>query len=212
MVDPHWLAAWFGAFRSRPDDAVFGGRTEPCFEEPRQEWFIAGQAHLQSLLAVRDADWREVTAEQLPWGANFAVRAAEQRRHPYDPELGVAPGRRTGGEETAVIAAILAEGGTGSWVWDAKVFHLIPAERQTTAYIVTFYVAHGFTYPIGGVGGRRKALPAAIKMLAISLKSLWQARLQSQTDVAALVCYATAKGSVARYLWGQGARQSPNGV
>lgn len=200
MVDPQWLTAWFRAFRSRPDDSVFGGRTEPRFEEPQQDWFVAGQAHLQSLLAVRDADWSEVTEAQMPWGLNYAVRATEQRRHAYDPELGVAPGRRRGGEEVAVINAVLAEGGSGSWVWDATVYHLIPSDRQTKSYIVTFYTAHGFDYPITGYRGRRTALPMTIKALARSLIAVWRAGLRGEIDVAGLIDYAKAKGSLARLL------------
>lgn len=208
MVDEQWLAAWFRAFRNRPDDAVFGGRTEPRFEEPQQAWFIEGQRHLQSLLAVRDADWSEVTEHQLPWGLNYAVRTTEQRRHPYDPELGVAPGRRRGGEEIAVIAAILAAGGTGSWVWDATVYHMIPADRQTADYVVTFHSAMGFDYPMEGLfndrQGRLRALLAACHTMTKSLIAVWSARFRGETDVASLVSYAKAKGSVARYLWGQG--------
>ncbi|MCE6967130.1 hypothetical protein [Cereibacter sphaeroides] len=43
------------------------------------------------------------------------MRADEQRRHRYDPELGVAPGRPRLGEETLVLLAILeADGASGS--------------------------------------------------------------------------------------------------
>jgi glycosyltransferase involved in cell wall biosynthesis len=204
MVDPQWLAAWFRAFRARPNDAVFGGRTEPRFEEPRQDWFVAGQEHLGSLLAVRDADWTEISPKELPWGLNFAVRAIEQRRYPYDPELGVAPGRRRGGEEVAVINAILAEGGSGSWVWDATVYHLIPAERQTRHYIDTFYQAHGNDYPVFGPShGMRKRFNAIrrainrIGKLAITLRS---PGLAGPDRVARLVELARLRGSLATYL------------
>ena len=111
VVHEDWLSAWFRAFRERPSDAVFGGRTEPRFEEPRQDWFVANQHHLQWLLAVRDAAWTAVGPDQMPWGLNFAVRGKEQRALAYDPRLGVAPGRRTGGEEVDVIQRILDAGG-----------------------------------------------------------------------------------------------------
>ena len=81
--------------------------------------------------------------------------------------------------------------------------HAICPERQTIGYIMTFYTAHGFTFPTGGYQGRRKALPAAIKIAARALKAVWQARLRGETDVASLVSYANAKGSIARYLQGK---------
>ncbi len=204
MVDPQWLAAWFHAFRTRPDDAVFGGRTEPRFEEPRQDWFIAGQKHLKSLLAVRDADWVEVSPKELPWGLNYAVRAIEQRRHPYDPRLGVAPGRRRGGEEVAVVNAILAEGGSGRWVWDATVYHLIPAERQTRDYIRTFYEAQGNDYPVYGPAygmmTRLNAIRRAIKRLCKLAILLRSPSLDGPDRVARMVEMARVRGSLATYL------------
>lgn len=202
QVDEHWLMAWFRAFRTRPNDIVFGGRTEPRFEEPRCDWFIDGQEHLQSLLAVRQADWTEVTWAQMPWGLNYAVRAAEQRRYAYDPELGVAPGRRRGGEEVAVIGAILADGGTGSWVWDATVFHLIPAERQSKDYIMLFYEAYGRDYPMFGPVYGIGRISAIIRVLiALSKSYLFLAFSGSHHChyVTKIVELAKLNGSLANY-------------
>jgi glycosyltransferase involved in cell wall biosynthesis len=203
VVDERWLAAWFHAFRTRPDDAVFGGRTEPRFEEPRVEWFIAGQEHLQSLLAVRDADWTEVTGEQMPFGLNYAVRGTEQRRHLYDPELGVAPGRRRGGEEVAVINAVLAEGATGSWVWDATVFHMIPPERQTAEYIIHYYDGHGMEYPLfharSGAINCLKGLLRITPKLSVNFLTI-AATVGQKPNIPALVNYGLARGTARQYL------------
>lgn len=204
ILDPQWLNAWFRAFRARPNGAVFGGRTEPRFEEPRQEWFVAGQEHLGSLLAVRDADWSEVNLHQLPWGLNYAVRTTEQRRHLYDPELGVAPGRRRGGEEVAVIRAILAEGGTGSWVWDATVFHIIPAERQTEDYIDTYYQALANYIPVFGpsYGMMQRFITIFRTILGIGkLAFLLRTQILAGSNrVAGLVELARLRGSLSTYL------------
>jgi glycosyltransferase involved in cell wall biosynthesis len=204
MVDRRWLAAWFKAFRDHPGDAVFGGRTEPVFEAPETAWFTANQQHLQWLLAVRDAAWTTVGPHQMPWGLNFAVRTTEQRAQTFDPRLGVAPGRRTGGEEVDVILRILHAGGSGRWVWDATVFHLIPPERQTAAYIDYFYRASGFEYPVAGprygVRGRLGGLKVAAGQLVKSTALVQWGRLRGQRNVAHMVRRAAAIGSVLRYL------------
>jgi len=206
IVDEQWLAAWFRTFRARPGDAVFGGRTEPLYDEPHQPWFKANQQILAGLLAIRDeSDWQEVTSSRIPFGLNYAVRGAEQRSHPYDPNLGVAPGRRRGGEETAVLRAILAEGGTGSWAWDATVFHVIPAERQSLQYIRTYYEALGYDFPIIGLDFDRVSRPRAIwGTIKAIVRSGLSYRKAARTDLAAavpeLIEHAKARGTLKRYI------------
>ena len=82
---------------------------------------------LDMTYAVRDlghAPFR-LSQERYPFGANFAVRAAEQARCRYDANLGMAPGRGRLGEETSVIRRILATGAIGYWVPDARLEHCI---------------------------------------------------------------------------------------
>jgi glycosyltransferase involved in cell wall biosynthesis len=210
IVDRDWLRAWFRAFKERPNDAVFGGRAEPRYEEPHQAWFRANEKLLASLLAIRDRpEWETIGLDRLPFGLNYAIRGVEQRRHLYDPDLGVAPGRRRGGEETAVLRAILAEGGTGSWVWDATVFHIIPAERQHENYIRSYYEAHGFDYPIKGIQqGALNRLRAVLGCSRALLKSgLYYLHLRQRDRAQAvrwLVLNARASGSISRHLGQKG--------
>ncbi len=205
IVDADWLAAWSRAFRARPGDAVFGGRSRPLYEEPRQPWFEANEKHLDALLAIRDhPDWDVMARNETPYGLNFALRGIEQRRHLYDPELGVAPGRRRGGEEAAVMTAIFDDGGTGSWVWDALVHHAIPSERQTEGYIRTYYQANGYDYPIGGVGRPGGKPRAVLKTLLHWARAGLHYRLLRHWDRAEaakwLVTLSRAEGSMARHL------------
>jgi glucosyl-dolichyl phosphate glucuronosyltransferase len=181
-VDRAWLASYLAAFRAWPDCAIFGGRAIPRYAEPVPAWFLACEDDLASLLAIRDApEWDEITPERVPYGLNYAVRTDVQRAHPYDPKLGVAPGRRLGGEETEMIRAALRAGARGRWVWGATVHHLIPPERQTASYIFRYYRAHGFRFPdlpvqdarplrlsqAAGIAGRlgRKGTMAAFRRL-----------------------------------------------
>jgi glycosyltransferase involved in cell wall biosynthesis len=150
LIDEGWLAAYAAAFERHPEAAVFGGRIMPVLEAPTPVWFarLAGEWPLTTLLAMRD--FGDVIALDFddgvaPWGANFAVRAAEQRRVRYEPALGVSPHHRRVGEEAEVIYRILKSGAAGWWVPDAVVRHIIPVQRQTLRYVYDYFRASGET-------------------------------------------------------------------
>lgn len=149
VVGRNWLFAYVEAFRTWPDAAVFGGRITPVFEGSPPPWFRDNQESLASALAARDFGDEplplSVADDRLPFGANYAIRAAEQRRFLYDPNLGAAPGRSRLGEETKAIEAILRSGGAGRWVPMAQVEHCIGVERQTIQYVKQYYMGHGRT-------------------------------------------------------------------
>lgn len=141
FVEPGWLAAYRAAVARWPDAAVFGGPILPHFDAPPPEWLrralpVVGNAY--ALLDYGPAP-RPLGGDALPFGANYVVRAAEQRRHPYDARLGRVGSNLAAGEETAVVRAILAAGGTGWYVPDARVAHLVPAARQREAYLRGYY-------------------------------------------------------------------------
>ena len=84
-----------------------------------------------------------VAEGRIPFGANFAVRSAEQRVFRYDPDLGLAPNRRRGGDEIDVVSRLLMSGAKGYWLPQAKVEHCIGRERQTILYIGTYFQGFG---------------------------------------------------------------------
>ena len=147
IVDPNWLAAYAEAIERWPHAAIFGGKTIPEFEPPTPAWFVACQEELAAMLAARDFgdEPLQIDTDKLPFGANYALRMSEQKRFPYDPLLGACTGRNRVGEETAVLSAIMREGGVGYYVPDARVQHLIGRERQTLKYIGSYYRGHGET-------------------------------------------------------------------
>lgn len=202
LVDENWLAAYFTAFRRHPDVAVFGGRSEPVYEEPVQEWFRANQPHLQSLLAIRDANWTEIARGSTPYGLNYAIRGSEQRTIAYDPALGVAPGRRRGGEEEAMILEVLERGGKGRWVWDATVYHLIPVTRQSEAYIRLYYLAAGYDKLASGEQpGQPAAIARTMLKLARSSAAYRVKRVRGAGPaVPSLAAASLAKGRLRRLL------------
>jgi glycosyltransferase involved in cell wall biosynthesis len=150
VVDAGWLSAYVEAFRRWPEAAVFGGRIIPRYEAPVTRWLVQGEALLRGPFAARDFGEEvqplSVSERRLPFGANFAIRAIEQRSLRYDPNLGLAPNRRRVEEETELITRLLQSGATGYWIPEAMVEHCIGRERQTTRYIADFYMGAGETH------------------------------------------------------------------
>lgn len=159
VVDPKWLDAYTDAFRCWPDAAVFGGRITPRYECPAVKWIREAEPLLAGPLAIRDFGEQclplSIEEERLPFGANFAVRSAEQRLFRFDPELGVGPSRLRLGEEIDVIERILRSGAVGYWVPSARVEHCIGLERQKVAYFERYFAGWGETvaYRAGKTGG-----------------------------------------------------------
>jgi glycosyltransferase involved in cell wall biosynthesis len=157
LVDPGWLQAYEAAIRRWPDAAVFGGPIRPQFEGTPPAWLLAVWTRVADAFAVRDFGERPIPFDAewtVPYGANFVVRAREQRRFPYDPDLGRRGRSGTLGEETAVVRAILSEGAAGWWVPDATVSHWVPKDRQTVAYLRQYFALVGRTGPAPGEAHR----------------------------------------------------------
>ena len=206
LVDVDWLSVYFQAFKDHPHQAVFGGLTAPVYEAPEQEWFKSNQAALRSLLAIRDdRSWTSIQRDRVPYGLNYAIRGEEQRSHLYDPDLGVAPGRRGGGEEVSVIRTILASGLSGLWLWNAKVYHLIPSLRQSETYIRQFYSANGYDCPVAGHRvGRISTLKGLVIAFRIWIKNVVayavKRPVKRAKSVPHLIRASQAKASLRRYL------------
>jgi glycosyltransferase involved in cell wall biosynthesis len=149
IVDPGWLSAYVGAFRRWPEAAVFGGRIKPRYEPPVTRWVAEAETLLEGPFAIRNFGNRvqplSIAGYRIPFGANFAIRAKEQRAFRYDPNLGAAPNRPRSGDETDVITRLLESGATGYWIPEAMVDHCIGPNRQTVRYIAAFFEADGET-------------------------------------------------------------------
>lgn len=150
-IDSQWLAAYVAAFRRHGEAAVFGGRVLPELQGPTPGWFAALHREwpITTMLAQRDFgdDVLPITFSggRTPYGANFAVRAREQKAHLYNVELGASPDFKRVGEETDVIYRILMAGGEGWWVPDAKVNHLIPSKLQSYRHVYNYAARAGET-------------------------------------------------------------------
>ena len=163
---PHgeWLAAYLTAFEAWPVAAVFGGPIDVAFDAPVPDWFARVLPRVAPLYAQRelgDVDAPLVAHEEtLPFGTNYATRKLDQRRYAYDPALGRHPDHpHRGSEETKVMLAMLNSGLAGRWVSQARVTHLLDADRASTEFIARHSCSYGvyraqhFPYPGIRVGG-----------------------------------------------------------
>lgn len=149
-VAPGWLRAYEAAWCGEPDLAVLGGPIRPRFEGATPTWIEAVRLTVPTSFAWLEPEGTTVlgrgeTGACLPFGANMAVRGDLQRAHRYDVALGRHPGRHLlGGEETAVLGAILDQGARGRWVPEARVEHRIDRTRQTMRYQARYWFGVGF--------------------------------------------------------------------
>jgi glycosyltransferase involved in cell wall biosynthesis len=150
LVDANLLTAYVAAFRRWPEAAVFGGRIKPRYETPVEKWVIEGEKVLGGPYAIRDFGDHVLPLsaddeDHYPYGANWAIRAIEQRAFRYDPELGPVPNRIRNQEDTDLMHRLLTSGVTGYWIPDAMVEHCIGRERQTIRYVADYYESWGET-------------------------------------------------------------------
>jgi len=173
LVDAGWLTAYMEAFRRWPEAAVFGGRITPRYEAPVEKWVIESEAVLGGPYAIRDFGDHvyPLSAEDedhYPYGANWAIRAAEQRAFRYDPELGPVANRYRTHEEYDLIQRVLRSGATGYWIPEAMVEHCIGRNRQTVCYIAAYYERWGETLAF-----RNAAATAAAPFLFGIPRRIW---------------------------------------
>jgi glycosyltransferase involved in cell wall biosynthesis len=158
LVDPEWLTEYAAAMRAHPELAFFGGPIRPWFPTPPPPWLAAALPSVGNALSLLDYGSEPLALEgdRLPFGANFAIRTDFQRRHPYNPLLGRRGTMLRSGEETAVLARVLAEGGRGLWVPRAALRHFVSEERQTRRYLRRYYFHNGAGHSLQGYRGAER--------------------------------------------------------
>ncbi len=150
IVDRLWLKAYLTAFRRHPEASVFGGRIVARLEEPVPRWIRSSRSAWQVKCLFAELDFATASPiladrHHTPWGANYAIRRIEQQGLAYDPDLGLSPDHNRSGEESDLIYRLLAGGGSGWWVPEALVHHLIPQSRLTWSYMRSYFVRAGET-------------------------------------------------------------------
>jgi glycosyltransferase involved in cell wall biosynthesis len=157
QVDPDWLAAYAAAAQQLPHADFFGGPILPWFDGTPPTWVAASLPVIGSAFALCDlgSSRAPFTAQRLPYGANFAVRAAVQRRHLFDLALGRVGDELLSGDEHEALRRMLADGHSGTWLPEARVRHFVPRERMTVDYVRRYYRGIGRT-DVRVRGGERR--------------------------------------------------------
>lgn len=163
LVDRHWLEAYVEAFARYGDAAAFGGPILPWFEGEPPQWLRAVFRKVDAAYAARDfaGGDQPLSDTAMAFGANMAIRTDVLKNYTFDVALGRVQEGLLGGEETAMIRAILSAGHAGRWVSAARVEHYIPRARQSAGYLREWYAGYGRTLvrldaKTAGPGGRRR--------------------------------------------------------
>ncbi len=146
LVDEYWIEAYARAFKLWPEAAIFGGPIRPWFEGKPPRWLETAWPQVSNAYAVvdRSANPIAITADTLPFGANYAVKGSLHKLYLYDSALGRKGKGMLGYDETTLILGILADGMTGYWVPEAQVLHVIPRHKQNKYYLRRYFYWQGF--------------------------------------------------------------------
>lgn len=182
-VPADWLAAYARAFRRYPQAAFFGSDIIPVFPGADSTWAHALAAAAGSCFArfqvgphdkPIDANSR---AALHPFGANMAFRVDALRRFSFDESLGRQPdGLVLSGEETGLVADMVAAGHVGCLIAGNPVNHRISASRQTLEYVRRYYHGQGWLQARNAIksGGWTARLDRILSRVAVDL--FWMLR------------------------------------
>ena len=144
-----WLRVYEAGFDAHPSAAFFAGPIRVRFEGAPPRWLEAGLAAVRTAFAGLELPEQrapfDASTRRLPFGANLALRAVEQRAFRYDVTLGRHAERRFyGGEEVELLHRLIRSGARGIWLPEAPVEHWIDAARQTRGYLRRYYTGVGY--------------------------------------------------------------------
>ncbi len=182
---PRWLRGYEAAFATHPEAAFFGGPISPQFEGRPPAWLKAALPLIGSAFAALDVtdktEHGRLKLADLPFGANMAIRAGEQRALQFDVTRGRQPGQwLLSGEESQLLRQICQAGGLGLWVSDAAVTHWIDAGRQTIAYLRRYYEGRAIAEARAALAQPSNQDRGAAVPPVLPTAQLWRALLASE--------------------------------
>jgi hypothetical protein len=145
---PLWLARLAHAF-ARPGVVMAGGPICALWpQEHRADPPARGLERLYGVCDHGDVE-RHLVLPDLVFGGNLAIaRGALRAAGDFDPQFGVGPTSRLGGEEVAVAWQLQRRGiGATRWVPGAAVGHIVPAQRLTEDYMLGRSLLGGIERP-----------------------------------------------------------------
>jgi glycosyltransferase involved in cell wall biosynthesis len=196
VVSHDWLVAYNQAFERWPSAAVFGGPIVPRFAGHPPDWLVRIAPRVRTAFAARDFGSEFVTLDEtrVPFGANYAIRAVEQRGRLYDVRRGRGADVPIG-EETELIRGLFGAGSQGRWVPDAIVTHTIPPERQTVDYLRTYFEADGAAEERQLAGSEMSDVALRFRALRSELRYQVERRVAGpEVWIEALITASVARG------------------
>jgi glycosyltransferase involved in cell wall biosynthesis len=155
ILPGHWLQAYVNAFQAHPEASVFGGPIEPLMEGTPPSWMesVLPKTGVAYAAINFGTDEMQLTDRMIPFGANMAFRTVDLPENAFDPELGRVAGSMIGYEEVALLQYLITQKGSGWWVPEAHLQHVIPPERQTISYLRRYWKGSGRSVVRVGYGG-----------------------------------------------------------
>jgi glucosyl-dolichyl phosphate glucuronosyltransferase len=147
LVDPDWLAEYVQAAHQHPQATFFGGTITPWFEVNPPRWIARHFVTLRYCFAAIDLgpallDLGPKGIQELPIGANMAMRTTVLRENPFSTDLGPRENEPRNNEEIQLFNRLRSVGHQGLWVGTARVQHYIPAAKLTGQFIYTWFRWH----------------------------------------------------------------------
>ena len=150
-INEGFLEAYLRFFESHPEAAVAGGRIIAEYEQGRPAWMSRWtERPIANPMDYGDTI-RPFPAGALPGGGNMGFRRSVALQFGFATELGRVGGKLIGGEENDFLLRMREAGHTLWYLPDAVMWHIIPAEKCTDAYL------NRLAYHIG-ISQRRRAL------------------------------------------------------
>lgn len=151
-VDREWLATYVEAFARDTECGYWGGRILPDFEVPPPRWVNANWRVFENIFVIRDLQGEAtyVTPPEYPFGASLAVRTALQKEYQFRPEFGRVKDGLRGFDEIDFLQSLTNRGIRGKWLPTALLYHFVPRERMTEAFLGKFFRGQGETHAVRG--------------------------------------------------------------
>ncbi|TWU21215.1 putative glycosyl transferase [Novipirellula galeiformis] len=145
LVSPGWLAGYMRAAENFPDFSVFGGRVDPLWEVDPPAWILRHLPSLTSTFALRQLGEGifEFNENDIPIGANMAMRQSIYSQYRFDPRLGNAGNNNLRGDDAEYLRRLEKDGMRFLWVSPAAVQHFVPATRLNLNYVWDWYEGAG---------------------------------------------------------------------
>ena len=136
--DPDWLAAYARCFGAHPEMAAAGGPIRPAWESPPPAWltvFMRADPTMFPVLSLLELSCDfQLRHDGIFFGVNMAIRRdALFDAGGFNPEI--FGDRWLGDGETGLNRKLWARGQMIGYVPDALVYHYVPPERMTVAYM-----------------------------------------------------------------------------